>query len=80
MKKLNIALLLVNVYALISRLMSLAFHNHLIDWMLLGILSVLMLATTVAGYFVWNTEKIPEEELRVYIFSIVFAVITGAII
>ena len=80
MKKLNIVLLLVNVYALISRLIVLAFQNYLVDVTLLIILYLVTLVATVAGYFIWNTEELPEKERNIYIFSIVFAVITGAII
>lgn len=80
MKKLNIVLLLVNVYALISRLIVLAFQYNQIDLVLLFILYAVMVAATVAGYFVWNTKDIPRKEINLYAFSIVFAVITGAII
>ena len=80
MKKLNIALLLVNVYALVSRLIVLAFQNHLVDLTLLIILYLVMLAATVAGYYIWNTEELPEKEKNIYVFSIVFAILTGAII
>lgn len=80
MKKLNIVLLLINIYALISRLIVLAFQTHLVDLTLLIILYLLMIVGTVAGYFIWNTEQLPEKEQHIYIFSIIFAVITGAII
>lgn len=80
MKKLNVVLLLVNVYALVSRLIVLALKSQLIDWLLLSVLYTVMLVATVAGYYIWNTEELPEKEQHIYIFSIIFAVITGAII
>lgn len=80
MKKLNIILLLVNVYALISRLIVLALKNQMIDWLLLAVLYAVMLVATVAGYYLWNTEELPKKEQQLYIFSIIFAVMTGAII
>jgi hypothetical protein len=80
MKKLNIVLLLVNVYALISRLIVLAYQNHLVDLTLLIILYLVMLVATIAIYFIWNTEELPEKERNLYFFSIIFAVLTGAII
>ncbi len=80
MRKVNIVLLLVNCYALFSRLIVLAYQNNYIDLKLLFILYLIILASTVVGYYVWNVTDINDKELRVYIFSIVFAVLVGVTI
>jgi hypothetical protein len=80
MRKINIVLLLVNFYALVSRLIFLAYQNNYIDLKLLFILYLVTITSTVAGYYVWNVVDIPDKEIRVYVFSIIFAVFVGVII